>query len=78
LDRGTERLALFPANAGPMAKGPLAVISDSGRDVPRPLPCPEPSPRPRPRLCPRSAAVDERVGVEGSCNIRQPGAVNRT
>lgn len=55
LDRGTERRALFPANAGPIANGPLAVISTSGLGgPPRPLPLPLPSPRPRPR--PRSDA----------------------
>jgi hypothetical protein len=42
-ERGIDRPAIFPDNAGPMANGPLAVISAACRGIPRPLPLPFPS-----------------------------------
>ena len=48
-ERGADRRMLLPANVGPMANGPLAVISTTGGvPLPRPLPRPLVSPRPLP------------------------------
>lgn len=62
---GPRRGADAPARAGPMAKGPLAVISWDGRGVlePRPRPGVLPSPRPRPEPLPRPR---EGVEVDGT------------
>jgi len=46
-ERGADRRMLLPANVGPMANGPLAVISTTGG---APLPRPLDSPRPLPIL----------------------------
>ena len=42
-ERDIDRPVNFPDNAGPIANGPLAVISASCRGIPRPLPLPLPS-----------------------------------
>ena len=42
-EQDIDRPATFPDKAGPIANGPLAVISVACRGIPRPLPFPFPS-----------------------------------
>jgi hypothetical protein len=62
LERGT-RLLEAPARAGPIAKGPLAVICISGRGGGGP---PRPRPSPRPLPLPRSVGFGGAKGVATS------------